>query len=106
MRANLSVGEEVSRIWWSANSDITLCFSYVEIVKVDVRTGAHRNLLVARAPDTKYDAPFNCPVILGPLAAVGSLTQTYFLVNWEAQTSLVLLVAREVGDFPFKIQLL
>jgi hypothetical protein len=63
--------------------------SCVEMVRVDVRSGAHRNLLAARAPDTKYDTPFNCPVILDPLAAVGLSNQPYFLLNWETQTSLV-----------------
>jgi hypothetical protein len=74
----------------------------VEIIKLDVRTGAHRNLLVARAPDTKHGTPFNCPVIFGPLAAVCIANQLPFLLNWEVQTSLVLLV-EEVGEFHLRL---
>jgi hypothetical protein len=91
MRANISVGEEVSVISWSANIDITLCFSYVEIVKVDLQTGTHQLLLLARCPYTDHDTLFHHPILSGALAAVGtSITgrdDTHLILDWKAQSS-------------------
>ncbi|KAF7350297.1 hypothetical protein MVEN_01333700 [Mycena venus] len=66
--------------------------NYLEVVDVDLQTGAHNSLLITRAPDSDYDNPFCWPVIRGALAAVGTNSQsnTYMIVNWRTQSHLTL----------------
>ncbi|KAF7353471.1 hypothetical protein MSAN_01536500 [Mycena sanguinolenta] len=64
--------------------------TWVEIVNLNLRTGTHNVLLVARAPDFPFSVPFFQPAILGALAAVKVGVNTYMIINWAAHLYIIL----------------
>ncbi|KAJ6472439.1 hypothetical protein C8R45DRAFT_1013041 [Mycena sanguinolenta] len=60
--------------------------NFIEIVKVDFRTGTHNCLLAAPAPRSRF---IDSPVICGPLAAV-SLDWDCMVINWRAKSSVII----------------
>ncbi|KAF7349486.1 hypothetical protein MSAN_01738900 [Mycena sanguinolenta] len=85
-----------------ADVKIMVCFtaflnaetrSYVEIVDLDLQTGTHNSLLVARVPNSDDTDPFSRPAVCGALAAVRlsvDLGELYMIVNWRKKLYLVL----------------
>ncbi|KAJ6476857.1 hypothetical protein C8R45DRAFT_365885 [Mycena sanguinolenta] len=68
--------------------------NYVEVVNLNLRTGTHTSLLIARAPDSETDYPFSDPDICGALAVV-CLSYVYLadrqhmIVDWEKNSCLI-----------------
>ncbi|KAF7353480.1 hypothetical protein MSAN_01537600 [Mycena sanguinolenta] len=58
---------------------------FIEMVNVDLRTGTHTHLLVARAPDSEAIHPFYEPVICGTLAAV-RFDSGCMIINWKSKS--------------------
>jgi len=66
--------------------------NYLEMVRVDLQTGTPNTLLIARAPDSRYENPFSAPIIRGPLVAVGTNSQRdrHMILNWRAKSYFIL----------------
>ncbi|KAJ7629216.1 hypothetical protein DFH06DRAFT_1304216 [Mycena polygramma] len=66
--------------------------NYVEIICLDLWSGAQNTLVTARAPDSQDDGPFSLPVIRGALAVVATSSQRdhYMILNWKNQSFFLL----------------
>ncbi|KAJ7728332.1 hypothetical protein B0H16DRAFT_1734704 [Mycena metata] len=64
-------------------------FFYIEIIELDLRSGAHTSLLQLRCPDTSYDNPFADPAILGNVAvvALSAYADVFLVLDWKSQSA-------------------
>ncbi|KAJ6476841.1 hypothetical protein C8R45DRAFT_365684 [Mycena sanguinolenta] len=95
-----------------ANATIMVCVcanlgsdtqrNYVEMVNLDLETGTHTSLLIARAPDSDEGGLFSGPVICGALAVasmpIDAGRKCAIVLNWKEQSYFVL-HGRSVGTF-------